>query len=218
MGETSVVIADLGAGNLRSVARAVQRAGAEPTITDDPEALKRADALIVPGQGAFRDSAHALSRGFAPALRAYIASGRPYLGLCIGMQILFEGSEEFPEGEGLGHFPGRVRRFAKPLHDPASGELLKVPHMGWNQVRAQHPLLPPEAWFYFVHSYHCVPEDPALSVASANYGGDFCAAVARDNVFACQFHPEKSQEEGRRLLERFVASLAPGAARLDGGL
>lgn len=222
MAQKTVVIADLGAGNLRSVARAVQRAGAEPTITADPDALRRAEVLIVPGQGAFRDSAHALSRGFAPALREYIASGRPYLGLCIGMQLLFEGSEEYPEGAGLGHFRGTVRRFAKPLHDQA-GTLLKVPHMGWNQVRAQHALLPAEAWFYFVHSYCCVPEDPSITVASVDYGGNFCAAVAKDNVFACQFHPEKSQEEGRLFLERYLASVdgsvgSSGAGALASGV
>jgi glutamine amidotransferase len=219
MGQISVVIADLGAGNLRSVARAVQRAGAEATITADPDALRRAHALVVPGLGAFRDFSEALGRGFGPALREYIASGKPYLGLCIGMQVLFEGSEEYPGGAGLGHFRGMVRRFPKPLLDPDSGAVLKVPHMGWNQVRAQHALLPREAWFYFVHSYCCVPDDPTLTVATAHYGADFCAAVARDNVFACQFHPEKSQEEGHRLLERFLATLAPGAGvRAAGGL
>jgi glutamine amidotransferase len=221
MGDKKVVIADLGAGNLRSVARAVQRAGADPTITADPDAVRRADVLIVPGQGAFRDSALALERGFAPALREYIASGKPYLGLCIGMQLLFEGSEEYPGGVGLGHFRGNVRRFARPLLDPESGAVLKVPHMGWNQVHAQHPLLPAEGWFYFVHSYCCVPEDPALTVARVSYGGDFCAAVAHDNVFACQFHPEKSQEEGRLFLERYFASLArlgDAAAGADGTL
>jgi glutamine amidotransferase len=220
MGDKKVVIADLGAGNLRSVARAVQRAGAEPTITADPDALRRADVLIVPGQGAFRDSVLALERGFAPALREYIASGKPYLGLCIGMQLLFEASEEYPGGAGLGHFRGSVRRFPKPLTDPESGAVLKVPHMGWNQVRAQHPLLPPEGWFYFVHSYCCEPDDPTLTVARAGYGSDFCAAVARDNVFACQFHPEKSQEEGRQLLERYFTSLSQrgdaGALRAGG--
>lgn len=207
MGSKAVVIADLGVGNLRSVARAVQRAGGDPAITDDPDAVRRAGALIVPGQGAFRDCAAALTRGFGPALSEFIASGKPYLGICIGMQVLFEGSEECPGGRGLGLYRGMVRRFAQPLRDPESGALLKVPHMGWNQVRGRHAFLPPIAWYYFVHSYCCVPEDSTLTVGTANYGGDFCAAIARDNVFACQFHPEKSQEEGRLLLERFVGGL-----------
>jgi len=205
MSSRSVVIADLGLGNLRSVARAVERAGGQATITADPDALSRASRVIVPGQGAFRDCAVALERGFAEALRSVIARGTPYLGLCLGMQLLFEESEEAPGRAGLAHFKGRVVRFAPDMRDPSSGERLKVPHMGWNPVRGSHPLLPAEpSWFYFVHSFYCVPEDPSVVVGTAEYGRPFCVAVARDNVFACQFHPEKSQEEGHRLLQRFV--------------
>jgi imidazole glycerol-phosphate synthase subunit HisH len=219
MADKAVVIVDLGLGNLRSVARALMRSGAEPTITADPEALRRAPAVVVPGQGAFRDCAAALERGFGPALREFIATGKPYLGLCLGMQVLFEGSEECPGSSGLGLFRGLVRRFAKPLYAAPGGEQLKVPHIGWNQVRGAHPLLPNEGWFYFVHSYCCVPDDASLTVGSADYGGPFCAAIARDNVFACQFHPEKSQEEGRLLLDRFVAGvLGRPSARAVGGL
>jgi glutamine amidotransferase len=162
---------------------------------------------VVPGQGAFRDCAAALERGFGPALREVIASGKPYLGLCLGMQVLFEESEESPGSRGLGLFAGRVRRFDKDLRDPVSQARLKVPHMGWNEVEGAHRLLPQRGWFYFVHSYCAMPEDPTLTVGRAHYGGEFCVAVARDNVFACQFHPEKSQEEGRALLERFVGAL-----------
>lgn len=205
MSTHSVVIADLGVGNLRSVARAVERAGGEATITADPDALLRAARVIVPGQGAFRDCVTALERGFGEALRSVIASGTPYLGLCLGMQLLFEESEEAPGKAGLGHFAGRVVRFPSNMHEEKSGERLKVPHMGWNPVRGSHALLPArEAWFYFVHSFYCVPADPSLVVGTADYGSAFCVAVARDNVFACQFHPEKSQEEGHRLLQRFV--------------
>jgi glutamine amidotransferase len=205
MSTHSVVIADLGAGNLRSVARAVERAGGDATITADPEALLRAGRVIVPGQGAFRDCALALERGFAEALRTVIARGTPYLGLCLGMQLLFEESEEAPGKKGLAHFSGRVVRFAPDMRDAKSGERLKVPHMGWNPVRGSHAVLPSqEAWFYFVHSFYCAPTDPSLIVGTAEYGGPFCVAVARDNVFACQFHPEKSQEEGHHLLQRFV--------------
>ncbi|MFT3922851.1 MAG: imidazole glycerol phosphate synthase subunit HisH [Myxococcales bacterium] len=201
----SVVIADLGVGNLRSVARAVERAGGQATITADPDALVRADRVIVPGQGAFRDCVVALERGFGEALRTVIARGNPYLGLCLGMQLLFEESEEAPGRPGIAHFKGRVRRFSSDMRDATSGERLKVPHMGWNTVRGNHALLPQQdAWFYFVHSFYCQPEDPDVVVGTAEYGGPFCVAVGRDNVFACQFHPEKSQEEGHRLLQRFV--------------
>jgi glutamine amidotransferase len=203
----SAVIVDLGLGNLRSVARAFERAGGTASISADPDALRAAAAVIVPGQGAFRDCGAALARGFGPALREVIASGKPYLGLCLGMQVLFESSEESPGSAGLGLFAGTVQRFDRELRDPHSQARLKVPHMGWNQVEAEHRFLPRSGWFYFVHSYYAVPRDPALTVARARYGGDFCVAIAKDNVFACQFHPEKSQEEGQALLQRFVGEL-----------
>jgi len=199
----SVVIADLGLGNLHSVARAIERAGGKPSICADPDALRRAPKVVVPGQGAFRDCAIALERGFGPALREVIAQGTPYLGICLGMQLLFEQSAEAPGSVGLGHFPGSVEKLPAGLRDP-HGSLLKVPQIGWNEVDAVHPCLPERGWFYFLHSYVCVPRDPSLTVGRTQYGLDFCAAVARDNVFACQFHPEKSQEEGHRLLMRFV--------------
>jgi glutamine amidotransferase len=207
MAAPSVVIADLGLGNLRSVARAVERAGGAATITADPDALRKAAAVIVPGQGAFRDCGVALERGFAPALREIIARGTPYLGLCLGMQLLFDASEEAPDARGLGHFPGKVVRFQAGMLDPENGERLKVPHMGWNRVHGAHPLLREQAYYYFVHSFYCVPQDERIVVGRAHYGIDFCAAVARDNVFACQFHPEKSQEEGHLLLQRFLGGL-----------
>ena len=200
---TSVVIADLGLGNLRSVARAIERAGGVPTITADPDALRRAPKVIVPGQGAFRDCGVALERGFGSALREVIRAGTPYLGICLGMQLLFERSAEAPGAQGLGWFRGTVERFPKPLVDEA-GKPLKVPHMGWNELIGSHPAIPVRGWFYFTHSYFAVPEDESLIVGRAHYGIDFCAAVARDNVFACQCHPEKSQEEGHLLLKRFV--------------
>ena len=201
----SVVIADLGLGNLRSVARAVERAGGSATISADPDALRRAARVVVPGQGAFRDCAIALERGFGPALREIIQAGTPFLGICLGMQLLFERSTESSGGLGLGHFQGTVERFPSQLRD-ATGERLKVPHTGWNEVEGSHPLLPERGWFYFTHSYVCRPADPSLVVGRAHYGIDFCAAVAKDNVFACQFHPEKSQEEGHLLLSRFVST------------
>jgi glutamine amidotransferase len=199
----SVVIADLGLGNLHSVARATEHAGGTPTITADPDALRRAAKVVVPGQGAFRDCAVALERGFGPALREVLDAGTPYLGICLGMQLLFEASAESPGSKGLGYFAGTVERLPSGLKD-THGSLLKVPQIGWNEVDATHPSLPPRGWFYFLHSYVCVPRDPTLTVGRTQYGGDFSAVVARDNVFACQFHPEKSQEEGHRLLMHFV--------------
>lgn len=207
MAGKTALVADLGLGNLRSVLRALERAGLQAELTTDPDALLRASALVVPGQGAFRDCARALERGFGEAIRTFIASGKPYLGLCLGMQVLFARSEEAEGAKGLGIFPGGVKRFARDHADPSTQERLKVPHMGWNDVRGRHPLLPEQGWFYFVHSYYCEPEDAQIVAATAHYGVEFCCAVARDNVFACQFHPEKSQDEGRLFLERFVRGL-----------
>jgi glutamine amidotransferase len=203
---SAVVVVDLGMGNLRSVARALERAGGRVTVSSDPDAVARAERLVVPGQGHFADCARAMQGGLGEACRAQMGSGRPYLGLCLGMQILFDESEEAPGLSGLGIFPGRVVRF-EGGREEAPGLSRKIPHMGWNQVRATgegHPLLEREAWFYFVHSYHCVPRDPRATVGVTEYGEPVCAVVAADNVVGCQFHPEKSQAAGARLLARFL--------------
>jgi len=198
-----VKVVDLGLGNLHSVLQALRRAGAEPTLTRGPEDVKGASKLVVPGQGGFGECAAALARGYGEALREAIEAGVPYLGICLGMQLLFEGSDEAPGAAGLGLMKGRVIRFPE-------GEVgRKVPHMGWNRVRARHPLVDEGGWYYFVHSYHCVPEDPAVIAGEAEYGETFCAAVAGPSLFACQFHPEKSQVRGARLLERFVTQEPP---------
>lgn len=200
-----VLLVDTSMGNLRSVARALERAGGAVTLSADPDTVARAARVVVPGQGHFSDCAKALERGLAEALRAHIGAGKPYFGICLGMQILFEGSDEAEGAAGLGIFEGRVRRIPADLDDPTEpGRRLKVPHMGWNEVRATHPLLPERGWFYFVHSYHCVPDDRTLVVAEADYGVSVVAAVARDNVFASQFHPEKSQRTGAAVLTRFL--------------
>lgn len=197
-------VVDMGMGNLRSVMRALARAGVQATLTGDPEAVRAADRVVVPGQGGFGGCAQALRGGLGDALREHIAAGRPYLGICLGMQVLFESSEEAPGEAGLGVFEGAVKRVV-PGDDPDEpGRRLKVPHMGWNQVRGRHALLPELEWFYFVHSFACVPRDAELTVGEADYGVPICAAVARDNVFACQFHPEKSQRAGERLLSQFL--------------
>jgi len=201
-----VLLLDLGLGNLRSVARALERAGAVVDVSGRVEALRRAPRLVVPGQGAFRDCASALEGELGEALLARLRSGVPYLGICLGMQVLFETSAEAPAARGLGLFPGQVVRLNPQGVDALSGAPLKVPHMGWNEVVGSHPLLPAREHFYFVHSYQVAPTEPGLTIATAEHGERICAAVARDNVFACQFHPEKSADAGARLLERFLES------------
>jgi glutamine amidotransferase len=202
---SEVVVVDLGMGNLRSVARALERAGATVRVSSEPEIVAAAPRLVVPGQGHFADCARAMAGPLGEACRVHLASGRPYLGLCLGMQVLFEASDEAPGARGLGHFAGRVVRF-EDGRDEVPGVPRKIPHMGWNVVRARAgaPLLEREDWYYFVHSYHCVPSDPDIAVGTTDYGEPVCAVVARDNVVGCQFHPEKSHAAGARLLARFV--------------
>jgi glutamine amidotransferase len=202
-----IAIADYGIGNLGSVSKAFRGAGAEVQLTGDPEALARADALVLPGDGAFAATiAEVERRGLVPVLRQTVAAGKPLLGICIGMQILFEESEEHGVHRGLGFLPGRVRRF--------EGEL-PVPHMGWNVLRARraHPILdgvPDGSYVYFVHSYYCdAPQD--VVIASSDYGREFPAVVGRGSVLGVQFHPEKSQEVGLRMVASFVA--VAGASR-----
>jgi glutamine amidotransferase len=205
-----VALVDVGHGNLRSVERALVRASegieVRVTIARDAETIARADKVVVPGQGAFRDCAAALGdgRGIGEAIRASIARGAPYLGICLGMQVLFESSEESMGASGLGVFEGTVTRL--PDRD-ASGERLKIPHVGWNTIDARASGVLPRGptWFYFVHSYAVVPRDASLVAATCEYGEPFVAAVAKDNVLAVQFHPEKSQAAGLALLARFLA-------------
>jgi glutamine amidotransferase len=205
----AVVVADLGSGNLRSVEKALAAVGARVAISDDADAVARADKLVVPGQGAFGACAAGLDRGggaMRQAVLDVIRAGRPFFGICIGMQLLFESSEENPEARGLGVLPGRVRRLADR---PG----LKIPHMGWNATRrgpaaAGGPAVAVAdgSFFYFVHSYYPDPargDDVALS---SQHGADFSCAVGHDNVFGCQFHPEKSQAAGLALLRSFVAA------------
>ncbi len=209
--EVRIALCNLGLGNLRSVERALVRAGAggrelRVEVTRDPEGLRAADKIVVPGQGAFRDAARALEGGLGEALRERLAAGVPYLGICLGLQVLFSASEEAKGSPGLGWFEGSVVRLPGGL-DPATGEPLKIPHMGWNTAdpTGLSTLLPAApAYFYFVHSYVVAPRDAGLVAATTDYGPRFVSAVARDNVFACQFHPEKSQREGLALLERFL--------------
>ena len=186
-------------GNLRSVVRALERAGAKPCVTRDPEVVRRADRLVMPGVGALGDCMRTLgSLGLDAALRDRLASGRPFLGICLGLEVLFEWGEEGPS-DALGVLPGRIERFPKALG-------VRVPHMGWNEVRPErpHPLLA-RGYFYFVHAYRAVGVPDAAVAATTDYGGPFAAAVAFDSAVAVQFHPEKSQRAGLHLLERFLA-------------
>ena len=196
-----LVILDYGAGNLHSVARAVTHAGARPLITSNPRYVPEAEALIVPGVGAAADTMLNLRRRhLVEPIREYIASGRPFLGVCMGQQALFDVSEEGGEHECLGVLPGRVVRLPDGL---------KVPHMGWNQVRIvrPHPIfegIADSSYFYFVHSYYPRPDDPSIIIGETDYGVTFPSVVARDNIVATQFHPEKSGETGLRMYSNFL--------------
>lgn len=210
-----VVVADVGLGNLRSVERALREAGRGRNtiveVTRDPARIRGADRLVMPGQGAFRDCSRALGEaGLGDAVREHLESRRPYLGICLGLQVLFRSSEEAPGCAGLGVVEGGVVRLRGGI-DAATGAKLEVPHVGWNTVAPSEPrpgLLPegPPRHFYFVHSYVVVPTDPGIVAGTTEHGERFVSAVAFDNVFACQFHPEKSAREGLALLERFLVS------------
>lgn len=204
-----IAVIDTGICNLRSVTKALEAVGARPRVVESPEQLERAEAagLVLPGVGALRDCVASLRRTrLDRAVRDWIGRDRPFLGVCLGMQALFERSEEGATA-GLGIFPGEVVRFRRPPE-------FKVPHMGWNSVRLLQPDSPLAAEmgggqsFYFVHSFHCVPRDPALALAECDYGGPFTAAIARGRVFATQFHPEKSQAAGIRVYRNFAAVAA----------
>ncbi len=199
-----IAIVDVCSGNLRSVERAIAKVGGDVVVTRDPDVVRKADKIVVPGQGAFGVFMRGLGeRGLGEALREAIASGRPYLGICLGLQILFEESEEQGPIAGLGVYRGKVVKLAPT--DPT----LKVPHMGWNQIAQRRPErlvagIADGAYVYFVHSFHVMPEDPSLLALESVHGVSVCAAIRRDNVFACQFHPEKSQAVGLQLLSNFV--------------
>ena len=202
-----IAVVDFGAGNLRSVAKALERSGLAPDITADPAAVRRADGVVLPGVGAFADAVTSLSAtGLDDAVRDQLAAQRPYLGLCLGLQVLFDEGDEHGVTPGLGILSGRIERFPDRTPD---GEQLRVPHIGWNTVKfsGDHPMLsrlPDEDCFYFVHSYRAIPDRASDVVGRVDYGGEFAAAVAREGMFAVQFHPEKSQSAGRRLLDAFA--------------
>ena len=203
-----VVVVDYGMGNLRSVAKALESLGASVKVSSDPCDVERAERLVLPGVGAFGDAARELeSRGLRAPVTTYLAQGtKPFLGVCLGLQLLFESSEEAPGVRGLGCFRGTVRRFASAL---PGGARLKVPHMGWNRVRqaAASPLtdgVVDMSFFYFVHSFYPDPLERVIVLGETEYGVVFPAVVGRGRVFGCQFHPEKSQRAGLRLLANFL--------------
>ena len=208
----NLVVVDYQSGNLRSVARALESVGVAPLVTADPAHLQAADAVVLPGVGSAPAAMAALQeRGLLGPLREYVASGRPFLGVCLGLQLLLERTEE-GAAECLGLIPGEVKRLPSGL---------KVPHMGWNSVRfnRKHPAnrgIPQDSYFYFVHSYYAAPADTDGEVGTTEYSIPFCSVYARGNLVATQFHPEKSGALGLRFYQNFVA-MAAGVAALHPG-
>lgn len=205
-----LAVIDYGMGNLRSVAKALQHVApkAKVEVTSDPAVIRRAERIVLPGQSAMPDCMRCVAESGLQLVMREVLADRPFLGICLGLQMLFEESDEGPT-RGLGLLPGRVERFPGNGMIDGAGERLKVPHMGWNRV---HQVLPHPLWagiadgtrFYFAHSYYPVSKDPRLTTGTASYPTPFTCAVARANIFATQFHPEKSQQAGLQLLANFV--------------
>lgn len=211
-GGEAIGVVDYGMGNLRSVSKALESEGFPVIVSGSPRELSRCRGIVLPGVGAFRDCMGNLRRqGLLPVLSEILAEGRPFLGICLGLQVLFTESEEFGRHAGLGVFPGKVVRFPRGVSGPPTPwgrTFLKVPHMGWNRVSIvqDHPVLrgiPDGTYFYFVHSYYVSPEDPSVVACRTPYGIEFTAGVGRGNLLAVQFHPEKSQAAGLALLSNF---------------
>ena len=202
-----ISILDYGMANLRSVQKGFEQVGARAEIISRPEQIDRAERLVLPGVGAFQDAVATLrERGLDGAIRSHINSGKPFLGICLGLQMLFDVGYEDGEHRGLGVFRGACVRF--DVDQPPLD--LKVPHMGWNQLNIQRPSpltrgLPEACGVYFVHGYHVVPQDPALIATTTDYGRPFVSSIWKDNVVATQFHPEKSQKVGLQILSNFAA-------------
>jgi len=198
-----ISIVDYGMGNLRSVHKGFEKLSFSACVIERPEEIRCADKLVLPGVGAFADAMDGLrARQMIDPIHDFISSGRPFFGICLGMQLLFDKGYEDGEFDGLGVLPGRVIRFA-------ANAGYKVPHMGWNQLRIRRPAplldgVADESFVYFVHSYYVLPMDESITTAETDYGGSFTSIVWRDNIFATQFHPEKSQQVGLRLLRNFA--------------
>jgi len=204
-----IAIIDYGMGNLRSVQKGFEKVGFDAVVTADPKVVLEAERIVLPGVGAFRDCMKNLEQaGFVEPILKVIADGRPFLGICVGMQLLLTDSVEFGLYQGLNVIPGHVLRFPDGMEE--NGEKLKVPHMGWNQLSIRRPApifagTEDDTNVYFVHSYYEMPDNEAYVAATSTYGLQFCAAIWKDNVVATQFHPEKSQEAGLKILKNFGA-------------
>lgn len=224
-GRGTIGVVDYGMGNLRSVSKALESLGFPTVVSGDPAALAACAGIVLPGVGAFRDCMGNLGRqGLLPFLDDVLAGGRPFLGICLGLQVLFSESEEFGRHRGIGFFPGKVVRFPSGMRDgdPGGGGVpLKVPHMGWNRldIVADHPVfrgIPAGSYFYFVHSYYVVPEESSAVIGTTTYGLPFAAAVGKGNRVAVQFHPEKSQGAGLAVLANFGRLCAEAGGGLRG--
>jgi len=204
-----IAVIDYGMGNLRSVAKAFEMIGAPVIVSSEPKEILKADSVVLPGVGAFRDCMKNLqSKELDRVVHETVESGKPFLGICLGLQLLFDESVEFGCVRGLGIIPGKVVRFKNPASQPEN-ERLKVPHMGWNtlSIKKRNPLFesaPEDPWFYFVHSYHVVPDNPDVIATTTNYGIEFVSGIQHKNIYAFQFHPEKSQKLGLSVLEKFA--------------
>lgn len=198
-----IVIIDYGMGNLRSVQKAFERSGKKAVISRNPNIVLQASKIVLPGVGAFHACVNNLKKShLIEPIREAIQKKKPFLGICMGLQVLFDEGEEFGNHKGLGIIPGKVVRFKLP-------KKFKIPHMGWNRIlrKKQVPFLEKigeNAFFYFVHSYHVIPEDPSIIATTTDYGKEFVSSIAVDNIFACQFHPEKSQTAGLKLIKAFA--------------
>ena len=203
-----ILIVDYGMGNLRSVEKGFERFGFDVKVTDNPQEIKHAGKLVLPGVGAFQDAIDGLrQRELIEPIVDYVQSGKPFLGICLGLQLLFSKSYENGEHEGFGIIPGKVVRFS--FSENGTKEKLKIPHMGWNQINIRKeniPILkdvPSNAYMYFVHSYYVAPEDESVVATETEYGIRFTSMVWHKNIFATQFHPEKSQQHGLTILKNF---------------
>jgi glutamine amidotransferase len=204
-----IAVIDYGMGNLRSVQKALEHVGAKVIVTHDPNLIISADSVVLPGVGSFKNCMANLTQlKLVDPIRKFIDGGKPFLGICLGLQVLFEESEEYGPVAGLGILPGKVVKFASASSETKGGPPIKIPHMGWNniEVKKKVPLfdkLSAEPYFYFVHSYYVVPEDQSMVATVTNYGVEFVSGIQYKNIYAFQFHPEKSQTMGLSLLERF---------------
>ena len=204
-----IAVIDYGMGNLRSVQKALESVGAKVIVTHDPDLILNADSVVLPGVGAFKDCMANLNKlNLIDPIRKFIDSGKPFLGICLGLQILFEESEEYGPVAGLGILPGKVVKFIGGSSDTRKDPQMKIPHMGWNQIEIKKnaPLfegLGDSPYFYFVHSYYVVPGDPEMIATVTHYGIEFVSGIQHKNIYAFQFHPEKSQTVGLSILERF---------------